>query len=102
MHGAPWCRATPAARWSARARRPHRWPSGRAGPEGSRDCCSDRPFPAEASGEIVLGLEGRAGEDRLVDWAFAEAGSRGARILALHALGGDFPVCPVVVVPLRD
>ncbi|MER6812664.1 universal stress protein [Spirillospora sp. NPDC000708] len=49
------------------------------------------PFPAEASGEIVLGLEGRPGEDRLVDWAFAEAGSRGARILALHAVGGDFP-----------
>ncbi|GAA0285987.1 universal stress protein [Actinomadura nitritigenes] len=49
------------------------------------------PFPAEAPGEIVLGLEGRVGEDRLLQWAFAEAESRGARILALHAVGGDFP-----------
>ncbi|MEU9025811.1 universal stress protein [Actinomadura sp. NPDC048394] len=49
------------------------------------------PFPAEAPGEIVLGVEGRPGENRFVDWAFGEAEARGARILALHAVGGEFP-----------
>lgn len=48
------------------------------------------PFPPEAPGEIVLGVAGRSGEERPIEWAFAEAASRGARILGLHAVGVDF------------
>ncbi|MFB4298578.1 universal stress protein [Actinomadura sp. NTSP31] len=48
------------------------------------------PFPSEVPGEIVLGVAGRSGDEHLIDWAFTEAASRGARILALHAVGGDF------------
>ncbi|WP_171064422.1 universal stress protein [Actinomadura soli] len=48
------------------------------------------PFPADAPEEIVIGLEGSAGEDAVVEWAFAEAATRDARILALHAVGREF------------
>ncbi|MFI0411774.1 universal stress protein [Actinomadura sp. 3N508] len=48
------------------------------------------PFPADAPAEIVIGVEGAPGEDTAVQWAFAEAAARGARILALHAVGGEF------------
>ncbi|RKS78805.1 nucleotide-binding universal stress UspA family protein [Actinomadura pelletieri DSM 43383] len=48
------------------------------------------PFPTDAPAEIVVGIEGRREERPFVEWAFAEAASRGARILALHAVGGEF------------
>ncbi|GAA0281707.1 universal stress protein [Actinomadura nitritigenes] len=48
------------------------------------------PFPPETPDEMVLGVAGRPGEEHLIEWAFAEAASRGARILALHAVGVDF------------
>ncbi|MFA1547903.1 universal stress protein [Actinomadura chokoriensis] len=47
------------------------------------------PYPADAPSRIVVGVEGRPGDDAALDWAFAEATSRGAGILALHAVGGD-------------
>lgn len=48
------------------------------------------PNPADAPTEIVVGVEGRPGEDAVVEWAVAEATARDARILALHAVGGEF------------
>lgn len=48
------------------------------------------PYPGDAPPTIVIGLEGLDGERPCADWAFAEAASRGARVLALHAVGGEF------------
>ncbi|TMR06843.1 universal stress protein [Actinomadura soli] len=48
------------------------------------------PYPADAPAEIVIGIEGRHEERLFVEWAFAEAASKGSRILALHAVGGEF------------
>ncbi|TYB45001.1 universal stress protein [Actinomadura chibensis] len=48
------------------------------------------PHPADAPAEIVIGIEGRPEERAFVEWAVEEASSRGARVLALHAVGGEF------------
>ncbi|URN05313.1 universal stress protein [Actinomadura madurae] len=48
------------------------------------------PYPTDAPAEIVVGIEGRQGENAVVEWAFAEAATRKARILALHAVGTEF------------
>ncbi|MFD0532932.1 universal stress protein [Actinomadura luteofluorescens] len=50
----------------------------------------EAPYPAEAPARIVVGVEDRPGEIAMVGWAFEEAASRGAGILALHAVGGEF------------
>ncbi|WP_021592372.1 universal stress protein [Actinomadura welshii] len=49
----------------------------------------EAPYPADAPARIVVGVEGRPGESAMLGWAFEEAASRGAGILALHAVGGD-------------
>lgn len=46
--------------------------------------------PADAPPNVVLGIKGEPGEEAAVRWAFAEADSRGAGIVALHAVGGEF------------
>jgi nucleotide-binding universal stress UspA family protein len=38
----------------------------------------------------VIGIEGLDDERSFIEWAFGEAASRGAKILALHAVGGEF------------
>ncbi|MEU8801036.1 universal stress protein [Spirillospora sp. NPDC048819] len=48
------------------------------------------PYPTDAPAQIVIGIEGLDDERAFTDWAFAEAASRGSRILALHAVGGEF------------
>jgi len=48
------------------------------------------PHPLDAPAEILLGIEGRHPEDHAIGWAFEEADRRGARVVALHAMGGDF------------
>ncbi|GGQ20249.1 nucleotide-binding universal stress UspA family protein [Actinomadura coerulea] len=50
----------------------------------------EAPYPAEAPARIVVGVEDRPGESAMAGWAFEEAASRGAGILALHAVGGEF------------
>lgn len=50
----------------------------------------EAPYPAEAPARIVVGIEDRPGEIAMAGWAFEEAASRGAGILALHAVGGEF------------
>ncbi|MEO3827640.1 universal stress protein [Actinomadura sp. B10D3] len=50
----------------------------------------EAPYPADVPARIVAGVEGRPGERAMLGWAFEEAASRGAGILALHAVGGDF------------
>ncbi|MGI5202480.1 universal stress protein [Spirillospora sp. CA-108201] len=50
----------------------------------------EAPYPAEAPARIVIGIENRPGESAVAAWAFEEAASRGAGILALHAAGGEF------------
>lgn len=47
------------------------------------------PYPADVPARIVVGVEGR-GAEAVLGWAFEEAASRGAEILAVHAVGGDF------------
>ncbi len=47
-------------------------------------------YPSDAPAEIVIGIEGVDGERDFIEWAFKEAASRGSRILALHAVGGEF------------
>ncbi|WP_026405276.1 universal stress protein [Actinomadura rifamycini] len=47
------------------------------------------PYPPDAPAEIVVGVEGRPGDDAAVEWAFTEAASKGAETLALHAVGGE-------------
>jgi nucleotide-binding universal stress UspA family protein len=47
------------------------------------------PYPGDAPAQVVVGVEGRRGESTVLGWAFEEAASRGAGILALHAVGGD-------------
>jgi nucleotide-binding universal stress UspA family protein len=47
-------------------------------------------YPTDAPKKIVVGIEGRHEEDAVLDWAFAEAASRGAGIVALHAVGAEF------------
>lgn len=49
----------------------------------------EAPYPADAPARIVVGVEGRPGESAMLGWATEEAASRGAGILALHAVGGD-------------
>ncbi|GAA2437643.1 universal stress protein [Actinomadura vinacea] len=44
------------------------------------------PFPAE----IVVGVDGRRPETDLLEWAFQEAALRGSRLVAVHAIGGEF------------
>ncbi|MEU8120388.1 universal stress protein [Spirillospora sp. NPDC049024] len=48
------------------------------------------PYPADAPALVVVGIEGRPGERAVLAWAFEEASSRGAGILALHAVGAEF------------
>ncbi|QKW37038.1 universal stress protein [Actinomadura sp. NAK00032] len=48
------------------------------------------PYPSDAPADIVIGIEGLHGERASIEWAFEEAASRGSRILALHAVGGEF------------
>ncbi len=48
------------------------------------------PYPSGAPAEIVIGIEGLDDERTSVGWAFKEAASRGSRVLALHAVGGEF------------
>ncbi|WP_067461239.1 universal stress protein [Actinomadura macra] len=48
------------------------------------------PDPDDTPANVVVGIEGRHAEDALLDWAFTEAASRGARITALHAVGAEF------------
>ncbi|MEU8345190.1 Nucleotide-binding universal stress protein, UspA family [Actinomadura meyerae] len=48
------------------------------------------PYPPGASTDIVIGIEGMDDERTSIEWAFREAASRGARIVALHAVGGEF------------
>ena len=48
------------------------------------------PHPADAPPEIVVGVGGRHPEDDLLEWAFREAALRGARLVAVHAVGGEF------------
>ncbi|HLV71844.1 MAG TPA: universal stress protein [Vulgatibacteraceae bacterium] len=47
-------------------------------------------YPSDAPSQVVLGVKGEPGEDAAVRWAFAEADSRGAGVVALHAVGGEF------------
>ncbi|XVQ09684.1 universal stress protein [Spirillospora sp. CA-255316] len=47
------------------------------------------PFPADAPATIVVGVEGRHPEAHVLEWAFREAALRGARLMALHAMGGN-------------
>ena len=47
-------------------------------------------FPGDAPPRVVVGIKGQEGEDALVRWAYEEADSRGAGIVALHAVGGEF------------
>ncbi|MFF5262385.1 universal stress protein [Actinomadura viridis] len=46
--------------------------------------------PSGAPAEIVVGVDGRHSETRLLEWAFQEAALRGARLVAVHAMGGEF------------
>jgi nucleotide-binding universal stress UspA family protein len=48
------------------------------------------PYPSDAPADIVIGIEGLDDERAFIEWAFEEAASRGSRILALHAVGGEF------------
>ena len=48
------------------------------------------PYPSDAPAQIVVGIEGLDDEGVFIEWAFREAASRGSRILALHAVGGEF------------
>jgi nucleotide-binding universal stress UspA family protein len=48
------------------------------------------PYPSDAPARIVIGVEGLDDERAFIDWAFREAASRGSRIHALHAVGGEF------------
>ncbi|MFG2248160.1 universal stress protein [Spirillospora sp. NPDC048823] len=48
------------------------------------------PYPTDAPAQIVVGIEGQDDERAFIEWAFAEAASRGSRVLALHAVGGEF------------
>ncbi|WP_030167400.1 universal stress protein [Spirillospora albida] len=47
-------------------------------------------YPADAPARIVVGIEGRHDENAVLDWAFTEAASSGAGIVALHAVGAEF------------
>ncbi|MFG2006210.1 universal stress protein [Spirillospora sp. NPDC048911] len=48
------------------------------------------PYPPDAVPEIVVGVEGRGPEDRLLAWAFEEVSARAARLVAVHATGVEF------------
>ncbi|GAA1830824.1 universal stress protein [Actinomadura chokoriensis] len=48
------------------------------------------PYPSDAPAEIVIGIEGLDDERSSIEWAFKEAAFRIARVLALHAVGGEF------------
>lgn len=47
-------------------------------------------YPSDAPARIVVGVEGRPADEAVLGWAFEEAASRGAGIVALHAVGGEF------------
>ncbi len=47
------------------------------------------PYPSDAPAQIVIGVEGVDDERPFIEWAF-EGAPRGAKILALHAVGGEF------------
>ncbi|MFC4913883.1 universal stress protein [Actinomadura gamaensis] len=48
------------------------------------------PYPADAPARLVVGVDGRYAENDLLEWAFREAASRGAELVALHAVGVEF------------
>ncbi|MEU5992426.1 universal stress protein [Spirillospora sp. NPDC047418] len=48
------------------------------------------PYPSDAPADIVIGIEGLDDERFSIEWAFKEAALRNARVLALHAVGGEF------------
>ncbi|MBX6769564.1 MAG: universal stress protein, partial [Actinomadura rubrobrunea] len=48
------------------------------------------PYPADAPDAIVVGIEGRHPEEHAIGWAFEHAALTGARLIALHAVGGEF------------
>lgn len=47
-------------------------------------------YPGDVPPQVVVGVKGEPGEDPVVRWAYEEADSRGAGIVALHAVGGEF------------
>ncbi|WP_030176679.1 universal stress protein [Spirillospora albida] len=47
-------------------------------------------YPTDAPARIVVGIEGRHDENAVLEWAFTEAATRGAGIVALHAVGAEF------------